>query len=116
MIPVQHGQKHGALDRKLELAGGQQVFDHRSAKAVVPKSLEQERRTDPLGVDRRRLALLDGRQQHPGLGQPYAGSEQTIKFAGFFECVEATQGRYHGLARLAVDPMAFHHLEIFEAA
>ena len=113
---MQHGQKDRALDRKLELAVGQQVFDHRSAKAVAPKSFEQQGRADPLGVDRRCLAVLDARQQHRGLGQPGAGSQQPIKLTGFLERVEPAKGRQHGLARLAVDPMAFHHLEIFKAA
>ena len=114
--PMQHGQEHGALDRKLELAVGQQVFDHRSAKAVPPKSLEEQGRADPLGVDRRGLALLEGRQQHPALGESGAGSQQPIEFAALLERVEPAQRRHHGLARLAVDPMAFHHLEVIEAA
>jgi len=112
----EHGQDHGALDRKLELAAGQKVLDHRSAKAVAPKSFKEKLRADPLGVDRRRLALLERRQQHPALGQSGAGSQQPIEFAGFLERVEAAQRGHHGLARLAVDPMAFHHLEILEPA
>jgi len=59
--PVQHGQKYGAFDWKLELAVGQQVFDHRSARAVTPQSFEEQGRTDPLGLDRRGLAVLDAR-------------------------------------------------------
>jgi hypothetical protein len=85
--PMQHGQEHGALDWKLELAVGQQVFDHRSAKAVAPKSLEEQGWADPLGLDRRGLALLDGRQQHPALGQSGAGSQQPIEFASLLERV-----------------------------
>ena len=44
-----------------------------------------------------------------------AGSQQPIELAGLLERVESSQGCHHGLARLAVDPMALHHLEIFEA-
>ena len=58
--PMQHGQKDGALDRKFELAVSQQVFDHRSARAVMPQSFEEQGRTDSPGVDRRGLAVLDG--------------------------------------------------------
>ena len=85
---MQHGQEHRALDRKFELAVGQKALDHRSATAVSPKPLEQEGRADPLGVDCRGLAFRDGRQQHPVLGQPGAGSQQSIELAGFLECVE----------------------------
>ena len=61
---MQHGQEDGTLDRKLELAISQKVFDHRSAKTVPPQPLEQQGRADALGVDRRRLALLEGGEQH----------------------------------------------------
>jgi hypothetical protein len=60
--------------------------------------------------------FLDGGQQHRGFGHPGAGSQQPIELAGFLQHVEAAQGRHHGLARLAVDPMALHHLKILEAA
>jgi hypothetical protein len=115
MIRCSTRQDHGALDRKFELAVGQKILDHRSATAVPPKPLEEEGRADPLGVDRRGLTFLDGRQQHPALGQPGIGSQQSIELASFLERVEAAQRRHNGLARLAVDPMAFHHLRILEA-
>src|SRR5271166_3109646 len=93
---------------------GQEVFDHRSAKAVPPKPLEQQGRADTLGLDRCRLALLDGGEQHRALGEAGAGPQQPIELAALLERIEPARGRHHGLARLAVDPMAFHHLEIFE--
>jgi hypothetical protein len=41
--------------------------------------------------------------------------QQPIELAAFSERIEPAHGRHHGLAWLAVDPMAFHQLKIFEA-
>ncbi len=103
------------FDRKFELALDQEVFDHRAAKTVPPQPLEQQRRPDALGLDRRCLALLDGGQQHRALGEAGAGAYQPIKFATCLERIEPAQRRHHALARLAIDSMALHHLEIVEA-
>jgi len=113
---MRHGQEDSALDRKPGLAIGQLALDHRLAAGVSPKSLKEQARADPLGIDPRGLALLGGRQQHSALGQSGAGSQQSIERAGFLESVEPAEDRHDGLARLAVDPMAFHHLEVIEAA
>src|SRR5208283_5327029 len=40
--PMEDGQEDGALDRKFKLAIGQEVFDHRSERAVPPEPLEQQ--------------------------------------------------------------------------
>jgi hypothetical protein len=105
---MQHGQEHGALDREFELAIGQEVFDHRAATTVPPEPLEQQRRPDARGLDRRRLTLLDGGEQHGALGEAGARAQQPVEFAACFERIEPAQGRHRGLTRLAVEPMAFH--------
>ena len=87
---MEHGQENGALDRKFEFAVGQQVFDHRSAIAVPPEPLEEKGRADPLGVDRRRPALLEGRHKHSAFGEASARLQQPVKLAAFLECVEAS--------------------------
>lgn len=114
--PMQHSQEDGALDRKLEPAIGQQVLDHRAAGAVPPEPLEQQGWPDALGLDRCCLALGDGGQQHRALGEAGAGADQPTEFAAGLERIEPAHGCHHALTRLAVDPLAFHHLEIVEAA
>ena len=49
------------------------------------------------------------------LGEARPGAQQPIELAALSERIEPAQSRHHGLARLAVDPMAFHQLKVFEA-
>ena len=77
--PMQHGEEHRALDRKLEAAPGEQLVHHRSALGVAPRPLEQQRRTDPFTGQLRDAAFVQQRQHHRSLRQAGDGADQSVE-------------------------------------
>ena len=101
---MQHGQKHGALDRELEPAPSQELLDHGAATALLPQPLEQQRRADAPTHDIRRTAVRDQRQDHRALRQPCGGSREAIEIAAgldHFLAAEIADDALLGLAVLA---------------
>ena len=66
--PVQHGGEHGALDRELEPALGQQRLDHGAAARLLPQPPEQQRGTDARAGEPIGVAGLELGQHHGALG------------------------------------------------
>ena len=61
---VQHGQKNGALDGKLEPASSEQFFNHGRTATVAPQPLEHQRRPDAPTPYVGHAAFLDQGQDH----------------------------------------------------
>ena len=54
---MQDADEDRPLDRELELALGQQPFDHRLAAALAPQTLEDQRRANAPAVDHQPIAI-----------------------------------------------------------
>ena len=78
---MEHGQKGGALDRKLELPPCDQLFQCCAAANLLPQPLEQQGWPDPptQGIGRR--FALDHRQHHRTLRQPGDRARQPVEIA-----------------------------------
>ena len=101
---MQHGQEHGALDRELEAACGQQAFHHSAATALLPQPFEQQRRADAPTRQVRHAAVHDQRQDHRALRQAGGRARQAIEIAAgldHFLAAEIADDALLGLAVLA---------------
>ena len=79
---VHHGQEHRAFDRELELAPGQQRFDHGLAAGLLPEPLKQQRGADALAGEPLRIARRKLGQHHGALGVATDRAGQTLEFTG----------------------------------
>src|SRR5215470_5460568 len=110
--PMQHGEEHRALDRKLEAAPGEQLVHHRSALGVAPQPLEQQRRTDPFTGQLRDAAFVQQRQHHRSLRQAGDGADQPVEIAAPFDVFLAAQRVDDALPGLAVLAHALDEIEV----
>ncbi len=76
---VQHADEDRPLDRKLELALGEQSLDHRLAAGLAPQTCEDQRRADAPAVDHQPIAIAQRRQNQGGFAQPCAGLQQLVE-------------------------------------
>src|SRR5208337_929796 len=97
--PMQRGDEHGALDRKLERALVQQIIEDRANPQPIPDPAEQQGSADPSGGDRQRAFVLVERmdQQHL-IGELGARGDERSERAGGGQLVGAAEIGDHLLA------------------
>jgi len=114
--PVEDRQEHGALDRELEAAVGEQpVEDSRKAR-LEPEPLEDERRPGAEGLGGSEPPLADRIEHGHLVGEACTGAQQCIELARLLEDVDAAERRDHLLANLRTHTCIAHHLEVLVAA
>jgi hypothetical protein len=98
--PMQRGDKHGALDRKLERAILQQIVENRANPLPLPDSVEQHRPADPLRRNRQRPfgALIERADQQDLVGEPGPRGDERGERAGGGQFVGAAEIGDHSLA------------------
>ena len=110
--PVQHGEEHRALQRKLVPALAGEIGDHRAAAGLLPQPLEHQRRPDAAdrNLDR---GIIAGRAQHHGLGRkPRARAQQPFQLAARLQILETPERRDHLLTHLVALAAALDDLQI----
>src|SRR5450755_3191024 len=101
--PMQHGEKDGALDGKLETAVLQQSSQRRADGAGLPESLEDQRRTDPGAASGDALAASMSAENGEFLREPSQGLDERVELA---------EAKQNALFDLAVDPLVIHDEQI----
>jgi hypothetical protein len=109
---VQHGEEHGALQRKAVLAVARQRRDHRAAAGLLPQPLEHQRRPDPTHCDLDR-GVIAGRAQYHRLGRK-AGTRahQPFQLAARLQFLETPERRDHLLTHLVAVAAALDDLQV----
>ena len=79
---VQDRQKHGALNRELEMPYRQQIAEDLLASALLPESLENERWPNALRLNHGNLAVAVRGQEQDVLRETGTGGEQAVEVAG----------------------------------
>ena len=110
--PVQHGEEHGAFQRKAVLALARQRRDHRPAAGLLPQPLEHQRRPDAADPDLDR-GLIAGRAQHHGLGRKArTRAHQPFQLAARLQVLETPERRDHLLTHLVAVAAALDDLQV----
>ena len=109
---MQHGEEHGAFQRKAVLAFARQLRDHCPAAGLLPQPLEHQPRPDPARGNLH-CSFIAGRAQHHGLGRKSrARAQQPLELAARLQFLETPERRDHLLADLIAVAAALDDLQI----
>src|SRR5271165_6478058 len=109
---VQHRQVRRAFQRELVPAFARQAFDHAPASRLLPHPLEDERRTDAAGRDRRRLAAVERVEHDRLLGEPRPRAQQALQLPARLQLVDPPERGDHLLADRGALAPALDDLQI----
>src|SRR5271166_2606093 len=109
---VQHRQERRAFQRELVRAFARQAFDHAPASRLLPHPLEDERRTDAAGRDRRRLAAVERVEHDRLLGEPRPRAQQALQLPARLQLVDPPERGDHLLADRGALAPALDDLQI----
>jgi len=109
---VQHCEEDRAFHGELEVAWGQELFEHRGTASLLPEAFEDEHGAQAEGAHHRELALLMSGKDKEFLGEAGTGTEQAIDGVAVLQFVEAAEGGEDSLLRAAVAPVVFDELKV----